>query len=194
MGKYLNKCVAKGAEIRKAQLFKYMTSKDRYIPFESNASPNLDALSEKNCPGVKLKGVPTEMLVSCSDWSSYLGWTPSRCLGGRCRTEQYGLTQRKANYDLPHERYFGIPLTFNYRGFAIFDTSDVSKIRKWMKQSSCTSGRDLMPSSLECYSRILLKVIHLNEILQRAMARFSSKLNKKRFVHFDVNYVLSWLV
>ena len=50
--------------------------------------------------------------------------------GGRCRTEQYGLTQRKANYDLPHERYFGIPLTFNYRGFAVVDISNVSKIRK----------------------------------------------------------------
>ena len=76
MGKYLNKCVAKGTEIRKPQLFKYVTSKDRNIPFESNASPNLDALSEGNYPGVKLKGVPTEMLGSCSDWGSYLGWTP----------------------------------------------------------------------------------------------------------------------
>ena len=67
MGKYLNRCVAKGTEIRKPQLFTCMTSKDVYIPVESNASPNLDALSAENCPGVKLKGVPTEMLVSCSD-------------------------------------------------------------------------------------------------------------------------------
>ena len=64
MGKYLNRCVSRGTEIRKPQLFKYMTSKDRYIPFESNASPNLDALSAENCPGVKLKGLLTEMLVS----------------------------------------------------------------------------------------------------------------------------------
>ena len=31
MGKYLNRCVAKGTEIRKPQLFMYMTSKDLYI-------------------------------------------------------------------------------------------------------------------------------------------------------------------
>ena len=67
MGKYLNRCVAKGTEIPKPQLFTYMTGKDLYIPFESNTSPNLDALSAENCPGVKLRGVTTEMLVSCSD-------------------------------------------------------------------------------------------------------------------------------
>ena len=55
MGKYLNKCVSKGTEIRKPQLFMYMTNKDLYIPLESNASPNLDALSEENCLGFKLR-------------------------------------------------------------------------------------------------------------------------------------------
>ena len=45
----------------------YVTSKDKYIPFESKALLNLHAHSEENCQGVKLKGVPTEMLVSCSD-------------------------------------------------------------------------------------------------------------------------------
>ena len=63
-----------------------------------------------------------------------------------------------------------------------------------MKQSSCTSGRDLIPSSLQCYSLILLKVIHLNEILQKAFARFSSKLSKYRIVHFDVNKDSSYFV
>ena len=66
-----------------------------------------------------------------------------------------------------------------------------------MKQSSCTSGRDLIPSSVpsvQCYSLILLKVIHLNEILQKAFARFSSKLSKYRIVHFDVNKDSSYFV